>query len=154
MSGPTDRARRREEEVSPLSVSRSMLVQPEPKSLPVMIFSPDRSVDELITEPSPVTDEVTRSAIPIPLMRVPPVIRPAIAQRRRMVLQRSYPAGLVIGYPDGSCQSGDTVCPGVKARPDSISLKGGEPDLITGEGNDIEFPVCIMSPDGAGELVL
>jgi len=131
-----------------------MLVHPDPKSLPVMICSPVWYADELITEPSPVTEEVTRSAIPIPLASVPPAIQPAIVQRRRMVLQRSFPVRLVIRYPEGSCESGDTVCPGVKARPDGISLKGGEPDLVTGEGNDIEFPVCIMSPDSAGELVL
>ncbi|MFH0967804.1 MAG: hypothetical protein V1862_09000 [Methanobacteriota archaeon] len=56
--------------------------------------------------------------------------------------------------PASLSEDGEIIRPCVKARPDGVSLKGGEPDRITRASNGGEFTVCVMTPEGAGERVL
>ena len=76
-------------------------------------------------------------------------MRPAMIQRRRIVLPRSSTVSLVKRHPLCSCESRYAVSPGVKARPYGIRLKGGEPELVSGKSNDVEFTVAVMAPEGA-----
>jgi hypothetical protein len=59
-SGPSVWAIKREDDLFLVSIFRSILIR--------------RNAEKLITEPSLVTREVTRSAVPSPSMIVPPVI--------------------------------------------------------------------------------
>jgi len=56
--------------------------------------------------------------------------------------------GLLFSGPSGQCR--DRVCPLLDEREDGVTLVGGDPDLVAGEGQVVDLPGRVVAPDRDG----